>query len=148
MSDGSNGEGKYATYHQILLLCDLDKAMTRVLILCDAKARRARIEIRTVQAFVTITLNPRVAKVAGSIVQYRRRRGLGRRASWASCLCRLRAVRVSFTGSTVDVVNHDPPRLLDLVKLVEGVVELGYVLQAARAEIIICAHSVLPPEHD
>lgn len=54
--------------YEIVRSFDLHKAVVRVLLCSDLETRGARVEVRAVHAFVAVSLDPRVAKVAFGLV--------------------------------------------------------------------------------
>jgi len=104
-------------YNEILLLLDLDKAMIRMLFVSDAKARNASIEIWAIKAFITITANSGIAKIAVSKMDDRFLSGRRSR-----CSCWRYALIFPFTMPTEYGVHNDSPGFVDLKKFVERIV--------------------------
>jgi hypothetical protein len=95
------------------LLVNFDKAMIRVLLLCDGKARSTRVEVRTIQTFITQTHNPRVTQVASGVVSLGGNVMGNISRTWTLCN--------SFAIAAEHIMYDDPTRFLDVNELMEGV---------------------------
>lgn len=102
---------------------------------------------RAVQAFVTVSTNPRVAEVAGGMMTNRPGRDrCGRSPGDILCsatfdMCRTATwvrTRIPFTIAAVNIMNIDFSWLLDFKEFMERIVSLsGAGLYARRAKVKI-----------
>jgi hypothetical protein len=122
-----------------LRVCDLDEVVW-VLLGCDCKACPARIVVRAVQAFVSITVNMRVAHVTDGVVQDGLWFGLW---NWRSRRRGLTGYPFAFAAE--DGVNDDATRLLDFKELMGHGMATSPVCDARSAHIVVRAVKALMP---
>lgn len=113
---------------------NLDECMMRVLLLGNSIAQAAGVEIRTINAFITVTSNARVTEVASRTVN-------SRSNGWRGNLRRGYRRR-----STSDTRNDDAAWFSNLPELVEGVMLLSTARSDAfSAQVVIRAIQALVP---
>lgn len=122
----------------ILRVLDLDESMARMLLLGDGEAALTRIEVWTVQAFVTLSNDPALAEIAIGSVRGGRRRGRGRGLAGLWWTHPRSIIKHS--------VNDDASRLLNIDELVERLMPLRTPLvDTGLTEVIVWTIEALVP---
>jgi len=149
-------------HNQTIRFLYLHKTVARVLVRGDLKARVACIKIRTIETFVSFTIDSRITEVACGIVRNRSRwcrpgsgdrSGLSRassrrlnRASRRGC-ARTRETRsIAIPFPVEHGVNNDMSRFFDPEELVSSRVLIPFIRDTRCTHIVVWAIQALVPD--
>jgi hypothetical protein len=121
---------------------DSGETMKGMLLVGDSEAGRASVEIRALETFIAVTLDPRVTEVTGGVMN--NQSGCSRRLSRGRSSARRFSSSFPFPIPTEYSVHDDLSRFVYIEELVERIMGMrSSSRNAGRAQIIVCTIEAL-----